>query len=211
MPLPRFEKLEPDKRRRLLASAAGEFSTHGFQGASLSRIAEVAGTSKGSLYYYFEDKADLFAAVIDEARRAILPGERLDPGSLGHDDFWPELERHYFAMVERCRQEEWLAAAGQLFYNLEPSSDAGEMAAAQFAEARAYLAWLLARGQELGVVRTDLPRDLLLAVVMAAAEAADRWMATHWEELDLAELPELAGRAFELLRGMVLPPAGSGA
>ena len=42
--------------------AAREFGEHGFEGASLNHILAEAGVSKGAAYYYFEGKADLFAA-----------------------------------------------------------------------------------------------------------------------------------------------------
>jgi hypothetical protein len=45
---------------------------------------------------------------------------------------------------------------------------------------------------------------------MAAAEAADRWMAAHWKELAPERVGFLATRAFDLLRGMVQPPTGMG-
>jgi AcrR family transcriptional regulator len=34
------------------------------RGASLNRILEQAGISKGSAYYYFDDKADVFLTVV---------------------------------------------------------------------------------------------------------------------------------------------------
>ncbi|MGH7620186.1 MAG: TetR family transcriptional regulator, partial [Gemmatimonadaceae bacterium] len=49
----RFDNLDPDKQQRLFEAAADEFADHGFESASLNRIIERAGMSKGSLYYYF--------------------------------------------------------------------------------------------------------------------------------------------------------------
>ncbi|HEX8725928.1 MAG TPA: helix-turn-helix domain-containing protein, partial [Gemmatimonadaceae bacterium] len=61
----RFDNLDPDKQERLFEAAADEFSDHGFEGASLNRIIDRAGMSKGSLYYYFNDKSDLYATVVE--------------------------------------------------------------------------------------------------------------------------------------------------
>ena len=79
MPTKRFHNLDPDKRAAFLEAAAEEFATHGYTGASLNRIIERAGTSKGAMYYYFEDKADLYATVVrDTVSRFVawcgLPG-----------------------------------------------------------------------------------------------------------------------------------------
>src|SRR5689334_5750559 len=64
MARPRFERAAPEKREALLDAAATEFAAHGYETASLNRILLSAGLSKGSFYYYFEDKADLAAAVL---------------------------------------------------------------------------------------------------------------------------------------------------
>ncbi len=71
MPTKRFDKLEPERRTRLLATAREEFIRNGYEGASLNTIVKEAEISKGSLYYYFEDKADLYLTVIGQNMEEI--------------------------------------------------------------------------------------------------------------------------------------------
>jgi AcrR family transcriptional regulator len=52
--------LTPEKRDQILRGAAAVFAADGYEGASMARIAAVAGVSKGTLYNYFETKAALF-------------------------------------------------------------------------------------------------------------------------------------------------------
>lgn len=52
-------------RSRLLDAAAEEFAEKGFAGASLDGIAERAGRTKGAVYSNFDNKADLFIALLD--------------------------------------------------------------------------------------------------------------------------------------------------
>ncbi len=54
--------LTPEKQDQILLGAATVFAQDGYEGASMSRIAACAGVSKGTLYNYFEGKAELFAA-----------------------------------------------------------------------------------------------------------------------------------------------------
>ncbi len=68
MPRPRFNKLAPEKRERIMEAAAKEFAAYGYEGASLNRILEQAEVSKGAAYYYFDDKADLFVSATDPRR-----------------------------------------------------------------------------------------------------------------------------------------------
>jgi AcrR family transcriptional regulator len=66
------ETLSPEKRRQILAGAAAVFSSDGYEGASVARIAAEAGVSKGTLYNYFESKSEMFIAwVSDECSRKL--------------------------------------------------------------------------------------------------------------------------------------------
>ena len=59
----RFSRLPPEQQRRIVDAAVEEFARHGFHDASLNRVIETAGISKGSMYYYFDGKEDLYAYV----------------------------------------------------------------------------------------------------------------------------------------------------
>ena len=58
--------LSADKRAQILAGAAAVFAADGYEGASMARIALVAGVSKGTLYNHFDSKAALFTAYVGE-------------------------------------------------------------------------------------------------------------------------------------------------
>lgn len=53
-----------DKRQQILAGSEKVFIRCGYEGASMSRIAIEANVSKGTLYNYFTNKAELFEAFI---------------------------------------------------------------------------------------------------------------------------------------------------
>jgi AcrR family transcriptional regulator len=66
-------------RRRILAAATDQFTTHGLAGARIDAIARAANTNERMLYYYFGSKEGLYVAVlegmyVDDAHRE----ERLD-------------------------------------------------------------------------------------------------------------------------------------
>ena len=52
-------------RQRILAAARKEFSGHGFAGARVDRIAELAGANKRMIYAYFGDKDRLYEALME--------------------------------------------------------------------------------------------------------------------------------------------------
>ena len=73
------------KRRQIIDGAARVFNELGYDGASMSRIAEQAAVSKGTLYNYFASKSDLFSAFVEtetsEKRAFILGTGDSDPGA----------------------------------------------------------------------------------------------------------------------------------
>ena len=54
------------KRRQIVEGARSIFLQHGFDAASMSDIARAAGVSKGTLYVYFDNKEQLFQAIVHE-------------------------------------------------------------------------------------------------------------------------------------------------
>jgi TetR/AcrR family transcriptional repressor of mexJK operon len=58
------ETLSPEKRAQILNGAAEVFAADGYEGASMARIASIAGVSKGTLYNHFDNKAALFTAYV---------------------------------------------------------------------------------------------------------------------------------------------------
>ena len=64
--------LSPEKRVQILTGAATVFAADGYEGASMARIAAVAGVSKGTLYNHFDSKAALFTAYVGEKCQQTL-------------------------------------------------------------------------------------------------------------------------------------------
>jgi len=62
-------------RSHILDTAELVFEQRGVSGTSLAEIAKAAGLTRGAIYWHFEDKADLFNAMMD---RATLPLEKAD-------------------------------------------------------------------------------------------------------------------------------------
>ncbi len=67
-----------ETRRRILNAAFTEFYRTGFQGGSLNRIVDEAGTTKGALFHHFKDKNDLGYAVVEEIIQPRIKASWLD-------------------------------------------------------------------------------------------------------------------------------------
>ena len=67
---PRWQRRKEARPSDIVVAALQVFGERGFAAARIEEIAHRAGVSKGTLYLYFETKADLFRAVV---REAVIP------------------------------------------------------------------------------------------------------------------------------------------
>ena len=206
MALPRFAKLPAERRHRLIAAAAEEFAANGYDGAALGAIADNAGVGKASIYYYFTDKADLCATVLEEAWRRLSAGARLNLKTLTAETFWSSLETVAWENRELSSREPWLLAAAKLL-NRAAANSSGDAVFDAYREKRH--AWELAfisRGQELGTVRSDVPAELLATISLSARQASNLWLLDRMEGLSPEQVGSLALHAFEIYRALLSPP-----
>jgi TetR/AcrR family transcriptional regulator len=110
------------QRGRILEAAREVFFRDGFMAANLDEVAQIAGVAKGTLYRYFENKADLYVAVLaangqvfEERMRAAASG----PGSPAEQI--RELGRFYFGHWTRNREY------FQIFWALENEGLIGDL------------------------------------------------------------------------------------
>lgn len=202
----RFDELKPERQEQLLRAAADEFADRGFEAASLNRIIARAGTSKGSLYYYFEDKADLFGTVVERATALViqlLAGFSLD--ELTAESYWPAFDDLTRKFASFLSGNAWYVRLLRSFYRLRLRSGPAGPTARVFDWARTWVTQVVARGQELGVVRTDLPLPFLAELTLALGEVEDRWLLEQWEELSVADRDRLTAAEMGLFRRLLQP------
>src|SRR5580692_9954539 len=92
------------KRRQIVQGARSIFLAQGFDAASMNDIAKAAGVSKGTLYVYFDNKEQLFEAIVHEECLAHAEGAfNLDASD---HDVEKNLRRLGAAYIECvCRRE----------------------------------------------------------------------------------------------------------
>lgn len=205
MPRPRFERLNAEKRERILEAAAKEFAAHGYEGASLNHILAEAGISKGAAYYYFDDKTDLYTTTLLHYSQQLMGEISFDPTLLTADNFYMEIAGLYRQQFTAYAERPWVfgvaKAGGALPAELQAQEPLGQL----LEQAQLILVTLLRQGQKLGVVRDDLPQELLLALVVAVDDAHDQWLYAHWSELSVPDLEAASLRASDNLRRLLTP------
>lgn len=67
MPTERFYNLPAGKKKTICDAAVEEFTRVPFEKASINKIIQSAGISRGSFYTYFEDKRDVLGYIFEDA------------------------------------------------------------------------------------------------------------------------------------------------
>jgi AcrR family transcriptional regulator len=201
---PRFAKLSAEQQQAIRQAAVDEFAAHGFHDASLNRVIEAAGISKGSMYYYFDGKEDLYAYVTQVGLEQLLSdlGPFPVPSDGDPDAFRSTLEGYYLRLMTALAASPRLAA---LIRGWIAAPRGVVLQQAQRDAEQAILPWIdqvLAAGQRVGAVRTDLPSGLLIAVVAGMGQAMDTWLLTQPHEKNL---PRLIGHLIDMMRGALAP------
>ena len=198
MPRPRFETLDPERRHRILASAAESFRRGGLYGASLNDILAVAGISKGVFYYYFDDKLDLYATVVDEAVRRFeaVFEERPPVEELSASNFWSSLEDNYRSLFRFAGSNAGVVGL------VETLADVRLEDVEQLGFDARCLSWLqnyLERGQTLGLVRSDLPMKVLTQLAASVDTAMGKSLFENPED-GIEMLDERTTQIVDMLR-----------
>ncbi len=110
------------QRQRILDAGRGVFFRDGFMQANLDEVAGLAGVAKGTLYRYFENKADLYVAILAENGQVFE--DRMSEAGKGSGsavDRLRSISRFYFAHWTQHREY------FQIFWALENQNVIGDL------------------------------------------------------------------------------------
>ncbi len=192
MPTKRFENIDPNRKKKILDAARLEFIRNGYDRASLNTIVREAEISKGSIYYYFENKIDIYLTVLKHETEQIL--EKLGGIAKGEftDNFWGDIESYYKYLMrfisenpDFLRLTKGISRQSTIVYNNESFKELYNFGLNKITE-------ILKRGQDMGEVRTDIPVELLAKILIKLDETLDYWLLEQWEKLTPMEIEKNA-------------------
>ncbi len=112
------------QRQRILEAAREVFFRDGFMQANLDEVASLAGVAKGTLYRYFENKADLYVAILAENGQVFQDRMREAGETEGTAaDRLRSISRFYYAHWTQHREY------FQIFWALENQNVIGDLPA----------------------------------------------------------------------------------
>jgi TetR/AcrR family acrAB operon transcriptional repressor/TetR/AcrR family transcriptional repressor of mexAB-oprM operon len=194
---------EKPSRKQLMTAAIDCFARLGYQGTTIERIARAAGVTKGAIYYHFRDKEQLlFEAVKDRVQgfeAQVL--EEVAPAG----DAIANLRR----VIDACFFHATVSNHRRFIITLMVEAlDTNPRLSAEFRSIlrrmRAFLAGIVRRGQQQGVLRGDVAPEAVAALVAGGIIGAEVQHYQDPEQIDLrAVLDTLIGQL-----GSWLTPAG---
>lgn len=149
-----FENISEEKRKTILDVAVSEFATQGFENANINTIAKKACVSVGSLYKYFDTKADLFLTSVSYGISSLE--EILDMINEKEEDVILKLEKLVRAAIDFSRRN---AVMIKLYneFTTERNAELGKKLADRMETitSNAYKTAII-QGQISGEIRTDI-------------------------------------------------------
>lgn len=95
---PKRVKQPEETRRKVMASGIRELRKHGYQGASLNRIVDGSGVTKGAFFHHFQSKREIALTMLEEVEGKRVRKTWIDP--IGDR---PDGISSILAMLDACR------------------------------------------------------------------------------------------------------------
>lgn len=174
---PRFEKLEPTLKQRILDSALKEFGHFGYGSASMNRLVNDAGISKGAIFKYFGTKAGLFDFIYRSSLEDVKEQLRMVRDSTSSEPFFDRLEKVIRAGLEFTHHRPLSAA---IYYRVIYTGDAphGNRILSEIqGTSKRFLKTLIEDGIKTGELRLDMDAERTAFIIQSVL---DRFLQAHY-------------------------------
>ncbi len=156
--MPRVSQDQLDARRReILAGARTCFARYGYEGATVRRLEEETGLSRGAIFHHFRDKESLFLAVAEDDA-AVMVATVAENGLV-------QVMRDLLARAADPNAEPetagWLGTQLEVSRRLRTDPEFAKRWAARSEAIAEATRDRLNRQREAGVLRSDVPVDRL--------------------------------------------------
>jgi AcrR family transcriptional regulator len=154
-------------RQRIVEAARGHFLSHGFRSVTMDDLAEELGISKKTLYAHFPGKIDLLEAVLAEKFASVEAA--LKKVTRAHPHNFPLALPELLANAQRELDEIKPPFVRDIRQKAPNVFKVVERRRAALIER--YFGKLFIEGQRAGMVRKDVPANLIIEILLAMVQA----------------------------------------
>ncbi|GAB7037342.1 MULTISPECIES: TetR/AcrR family transcriptional regulator [Catenuloplanes] len=152
--MPRVSQDQLDARRQEILSAARAcFARHGYEGATVRRLEEATGLSRGAIFHHFRDKDSLFLAVAEDDAAAMV--------TTVAENGLVQVMRDLLARAGSPDTAGWLGSQLEVSRRLRTDPDFASRWAQRQAAIEEATRTRLGRLRDAGKLRDDVPLDVL--------------------------------------------------
>lgn len=180
-----------EENNNLFEAALNEFSSHSFRNASLNNIIKEAGMNKGSFYYRFFDKLDLYLSLLYRMGREKLEVLNQFEKDNAKSDFFDDIRQKAILGLRFAQKE-------PRYYSLWRRVQSEELSVREairncFGDStNNFMLEMIEKSQKSGVIRSDISAKTLAAIVsmllerldlLVSPDHDDDWIMTGIEEI----------------------------
>lgn len=189
--MPRVSQDQLDARRReIVAAARACFARHGYEGATVRRLEEATGLSRGAIFHHFRDKESLFLAVAEDD--AVTMVDTVARHGL------VQVMRDLLARASQGSEPDvagWLGSQLEVSRRLRTDPEFAKRWAQRSAAIAEATRDRLRRQRDAGVLRDDVPIDVLAQFLELAYDGLVLHLATGRQVEDLGRVLDLVEAA----------------
>jgi AcrR family transcriptional regulator len=185
------------RRREILAAARSCFARHGYEGATVRRLEEATGLSRGAIFHHFRDKDSLFLAVAEDDAATMV-------ATVARNGLVQVLRDLLARAADPAAQPDlagWLGTQLEVSRRLRTDPDFAQRWAQRSAAIAEATGERLRRQRDAGVLRDDVPVE----VVNQFIELAYDGLVLH---LAMGRPVDDLDRVLDLVEEAVRRPAG---
>jgi AcrR family transcriptional regulator len=177
--VPRVSQDQLDARRReILTGARTCFARHGYEGATVRRLEEETGLSRGAIFHHFRDKEALFLAVAEDDAATMVATVAEHGLVQVMRDLLSRATESPAGNGEEPEVAGWLGTQLEVSRRLRTDPEFAKRWAARSEAISAATRDRLGRQREAGVLRADVPIDVLAQFLELAYDGLVLHLAT---------------------------------
>ncbi len=181
-----FYNLDAEKQNRILNAALNEFAENGFDKASTNRIVKNAQIGKGMLFYYFQNKEELFYYLINYSLD-LASTQLIQLLNSKEPDFIERLKHIAQIKIEfHLKHPSVLSFLGNLF--LKDASDIPANLRNRYQEMMAIQPSLLYEGLDTTLFRNDINTEKAFKLIQWSIEGYQNELIAQLKNQNLAQL-----------------------
>jgi TetR/AcrR family transcriptional regulator, transcriptional repressor of aconitase len=171
------------RRQEILAAARSCFARYGYEGATVRRLEDETGLSRGAIFHHFRDKESLFLAVAEDDAAAMV-------ATVARNGL-VQVMRDLLARAASPETTGWLGTQLEVSRRLRTDPEFVQRWAERSEAIATATRQRLARQRDAGVLRDDVPIDVLARFLELAYDGLVRRLAAGRPADDLDPVLDL--------------------